>query len=535
MNKSILTIFLSGISLFLTAQPTFTGDVAQIIYDHCSTCHRAGEIGAEYFTPLTNYEEISSNLGMIKFVTSNRIMPPWQADPSYSRFIEENFLSEEEIQTIANWVDAGAPYGNANEEPPFPDFPSGSLLGDPDLVVEMTQSHTHLGNNRDSYMYFVLPTGLTEDKIVKAVEFRAGNRKIVHHALIFEDTEGVAANSDAQTPEYGFPGFGGFDNGDQLELLDQKQYPGYVPGQKPIWYPDGLGQTLHEGADIVIQVHYAPWTTAETDRSAVNIFFADNEETVDRFVQDRIMLPFDLPPFGVGGFFSFVMQPEQVKTFHGQWTIPNGLSFIGLSPHMHLLGEDWEVYIEHTDGSTVPLISIPEWDFNWQGNYYFPKFIVAEAGSIVHAIATYDNTSENPDNPSNPPVTVTWGEGTNDEMYYLPLLYVDYREGDENVVFDPTVGLEDLGIKERDFKVNPIFPNPVNDHVNVTFSLKHGMPINVDIVDVNGTVVRKMRQGEFFNSGEQAIHFRSSDLVPGIYFLNMYGNGFSISEKFVKQ
>ena len=116
---------------------------------------------------------------------------------------------------------------------------------------------------------------------------------------------------------------------------------------------------------------------------------------------------------------------------------------MGLSPHMHLLGTDWEVYLERPDGTRENLISIPEWDFNWQGAYYFPKFIVAPFGSVVHAIAGYDNTSENINNPSNPPQFVAWGENTTDEMYYLPLFYVPYEDGDEDVVFEDVNTAED--------------------------------------------------------------------------------------------
>ncbi|MBT8234406.1 MAG: cytochrome c, partial [Saprospiraceae bacterium] len=184
MKKLLLFAFISFLNFDLSAQVTYADDIASIIYTSCSNCHREGEIGP---FPLTNYEEVKQRANMIKFVTESGFMPPWQADPGYSRFLEENFLNESEIQKIAQWIEDGTPRGDIANEPPFPDFPSGSALGTPDLVLEMEESHLHRGNNRDSYYYFVLPNPLTEDKVVKAVEFRPGNSKIVHHALIFED------------------------------------------------------------------------------------------------------------------------------------------------------------------------------------------------------------------------------------------------------------------------------------------------------------------------------------------------------------
>ncbi len=510
------------------AQITFSEHIAPIIYKNCGSCHRPGEIGP---MNLTNYDEVKNWSTMIKYVTSIKYMPPWQADPEYSRFQEENFLSDEEIQNIAEWVDNGAPEGNPALAPPFPDYPDGSLLGTPDLVLEMSQTHVHPGNNRDSYMYFVLPSGLTEDKIIKAIEFRAGNTKIVHHALLFEDTEGIAAATDATTPEYGFEGFGGFDGGGELGVLDQKQYPGYVPGQKPIRYPLGIGQTLAAGADVVIQIHYAPGSVPETDRSSVNIFFADEDEEIDRFVEDYIMLPLNLP----GGFFSFFVAPEQVKEFHGTWTVQEPISLVGISPHMHLLGQDWTVYIEHQDGTTTNLISIPEWDFNWQGNYYFNKFIIAQPGDVVHALATYDNTSENPSNPSSPPKLISWGENTDDEMYYLPLLFVDYRDGDEDITFGSgTTSTDDLDDILTKNYILPVSPNPVEGIVTSGFQLSYGTTLQISLVDINGKIVKTIRNGEFYNAGRHLLEFDSQSLTTGTYFLHLRSKHFNLTEKFIK-
>ncbi len=515
-------------SIVLSGQVTYTEDIAPLIYENCANCHRPGEIGP---FSLTNYDEVTGWGQMIKFVTESRYMPPWKPDPDYSSFLGEAHLSQDEIAMIAAWVDNGMPRGDESLEPEFPNYPDGSLLGEPDLVLSMEQAHMHRGNNRDSYYYFVLPTGLTEDRVVKAVEFRPGNAKIVHHALIFEDNEGIARETDAQTPEYGFESFGSF-NGDQNDItfLSGKQFNPYAPGQKTTRYPDGLGQIMKAGSDLAVQIHYAPSANDEWDQSSLNIFFADEDEEVERVVEQHIMLPTSLP----GSFAGFIMLPGQEREFVGTYLIREDISLMGIFPHAHLLGKEWEVHLEHPDGSITNLISIPDWDFNWQSQYYFDRLIKAEKGTKVIARAVYDNTVDNPNNPNNPPKLVHWGDRTEDEMFYLPFLYVPYKDGDEDIRFDGTVAVEEH-MEQVGNRLLPLYPNPVDSRVTAAFHLKQGGPINLTVLDMNGQIVRQLRKGEYFPSRFSQISFVTDQLSEGIYLLQLKGKDFKVSEKFVKQ
>ena len=529
MRSTIITVLsLIITTTILQAQVTYSEQIAPIIYKNCSTCHRTGEIGP--FT-LTNYDEVSNWAENIKFVTQSRYMPPWKPDTEYSTFLGEATLTEEEIDLIADWVDNGMERGDESLEPDFPDFPEGSLLGEPDLVLSMTEAHLHRGNNRDSYYYFVLPTNLTEDRIIKSVEFRPGNKAIVHHALIF-DNNGIARATDALTPEYGFESFGGF-NGDanDLTFLQEKQFPPYAPGQKAIRYPDGLGQVLKAGADIAVQVHYAPSASDEMDQSSINIFFADENEEVDRYVDQNILLPIHLPE----NFFGFVIPPNVEREFLGQWVVQDDISIMGIFPHSHLLGKQWEAWIQHSDGTKTNLISIPDWDFNWQSQYYFTKLIVANRGDVIMARALYDNTASNPNNPNFPPRTVRWGDGTTDEMYYMPFLYVPYESGDEDITFlDQTTSIEDISSDNNEFFISAITPNPVEDFVGVDFAVRSGRALDISIFDINGQLVRTLRKGEYFHTGTHKIHFKSTSLDNGTYILNIRGQEVNMSQRFIK-
>ncbi len=522
MKKYCLGLVLTLFTLTLAqTQPTFTKDIAPIIYDNCTICHRAGEIGP---MSLTNYQEVKNWGSMIQYVTEIKYMPPWPPEKSYSTLLEERGLTAGEIQLIADWVDGGMLQGDPSLEPELPTFPTGSQVGEPDLVLSFAEAYEHGGDNRDQYQIFVLPTGLTEDRIVKAVELRPGNGKIVHHAIIGLDVSGQARIKDAQTSEYGYPSFGAFG------VTPEELYAGYVPGTKARKYPVGTGSPMYAGSDLLIQMHYAPVAVTEYDSSTVNIFFADTDEEIGRHIQHEVMLP--LPTTLLNG--PFYMLPGDVKTFHGVWEVPNKISLLGITPHMHLLGKEWEVFAVSPAGDTTNLIHIPDWNFNWQGTYFFDRYQVLEAGTQIHALATYDNSADNPMNPNDPPAFVTWGEGTKDEMYFLPLTYVDYQPGDEDLTFTDDV-LAD--VKDQVFAgaintIDVLFPNPAEEALNIGFSLAERAKVSIDILDVNGRLVRVLSENQWYPPGKQLAREQIGDLEGGVYLLRVHGNDFSLSRTF---
>ncbi len=472
--KSILIL---SLALTLYAYPghinaqsvTFSEHISPILNNHCISCHRSGEIAP---MPLTSYDEAAAYADMIRYVTDIRYMPPWKPDPTYSRMVGENTLTTIERQLITKWAEAGAPRGDPSLEAEKPEFSPGSALGIPDLVLSMRESFTIPGNNNDHYQVFVLPTGLEEDKEIAAVEFRPGNREIVHHALLAADTTGIGRTQDFAISGYGYPSFGGF--GSPVASL----LPSYTPGAQSLFFPKGVAQKLQKGSDILVQVHYAPWPVPASDSSTVNIFF--KTESADRHVRLATMVPFATNDLNIlltpdlddlinnlaefigldGGTIDilellgrlqdtgnalgisneviqlefnepFAVPANEIKEFHGTLKVSQEISLLSIYPHMHLLGKSWEVYAVNSEGKQINLIRIQDWDFNWQGSYNFEKFVKISAGSEIHAKVVYDNTSENPLNPNSPPKQLSWGEKTTDEMLLLALYYVPYREGDE--------------------------------------------------------------------------------------------------------
>lgn len=506
------------------AQVNYSEHIAPLIYNHCTSCHRPGEVAP---FSLTNYSEVMSWGASIKYATSIKYMPPFKADPHYSDLQMVNTLSDSEIQQISDWVDGGMPQGNPALEPALPVFSTGSQVGNPDLVLHFAQQHVHVGNNVDEYRYFVLPTGLTEDKDLVALEMRPGNPSIVHHSLFWEDTTGQAAADDAATPEYGYPDPNGGTGGSIFGQLNE-QLPAYVPGQRPYVYNNGIAQRLHAGSDLKLQVHYAPTSVDETDSSVVNLFFADQPAT--RFVKSYVMLPF-------GSALTngpFVIPANQSKTFHGRWTVPEDASFLSVSPHCHLLGTHWEIYAIKPNGDTVNLVKVPEWDFNWQGGYYFRNLIYLPMGSVIHAYGGYDNTTNNPLNPNNPPQMVTWGENTADEMFYVPLHYLSYRAGDETLdltgIENPEQTLH--SIKDR---LYPIAPNPSSESITVGFTLENPANVSLRVYDLYGRLVTTLAETQYYMNGMFTVGLDVSNYANGLYAFVMEARGKRQVQKFVVQ
>lgn len=520
MKKYYFLPLLIAFVLQANAQVNFSEHIAPIIYENCTTCHRPGEIGP---MPLTNYDEVKNWASMIQYVTEINYMPPWKADTEFSNFIGERTLTDDQKQMITDWVTAGSPQGDPSLEPQLPDFPTGSQVGVPDLVLSFAENFEHYGGNQDEYRNFVLPTGLTENKDVDAIEIRPGNAAIVHHALFTYDVSGQARILDAQDSKYGYDGFGGFG----VDAVFDKQFPAYTPGQKPRRYPQQMGQLLPAGADLLVQMHYAPTPFPEYDSSTINIFFKD--EPVERYVQNYVMLPFG----NVLTNGPFVIPPNGTKTFHGVYRAPTDISLVSIFPHMHLLGKDWKVYaVSPNKADTINLVSIDDWDFNWQGNYNFKKFMVVKRNWEIHAYATYDNTASNPLNPNNPPAWMGWGENTTDEMFYLAVAYVNYQDGDENVVLeDVTTSTEDgPELVYPETKLYPIYPNPTDGNIRIGYQLASSGYTTLNLMDSQGKLIRKLIDNQFIALGNHSIDVNMNEFPQGIYYVNLNGKDFNITE-----
>ena len=443
-------------------------------------------------------------------------------------------LTQEQIDLIAEWVDTGMEQGDPADEPQIPDFPTGSQIGTPDLVLQMAEQHSIEGNNQDDYYVFVIPTNFTEDKEIASIEFRPDNKRAVHHALIGYDVTGKAAQRDAQTPEYGYSSFGDFG-------IDEAVYLswGYVPGDIPLVYPEGIGEVIPAGADLLIQVHYAPLPTDEVDQSSLNIFFKDADDPIQREVKTGWVLPNNLP----NGWGSFFIPANQIKSFKAENFYEDqgpleganyDVSLIGVQPHSHLLGKSYKIYAETPSSEEIPIINIPTYDFNWQGSYSMRNMVKIPANSTWYTEALYDNTANNPSNPSSPPKNVSWGEGTEDEMLVVLFYYVEYQEGDEDIDLGQNLPTRNIEVNEQTkSSLFPPTPNPSTGDFNVSFYLEKSENLMFELYDISGKKVEQIRSQEKWNAGFHKISFINNGNYSGPHIVKMIGENYQLTQKII--
>jgi hypothetical protein len=431
---------------------TFTEHVAPILFDNCTTCHRPGE--AAPFT-LMSYEDARRRGRLLAAVTASGVMPPWKAAPGDYAFTNERRLTADQIDVLRRWVDGGMPEGDPARLPGLPAFTEGWELGAPDLVVALPEPFAVPADGPDVYRNFVLPLNLDEDTWVRAVDFRPSARSVVHHSLFFLDQTGAARQRDEQDAGPGFEGAmgggvgvtrgggaglralmglgggrgrrgggtGGADGGAELLRRGGSTLGGWALGGRAQQLPDGLAFFVPRGSDLILSTHFHPSGRAEQEASTVGLYFADRPPT-------NAFAPIQLPP--VFGALEGIDIPagERGYTISDSFELPVEVEAFGVTAHAHYLGREMKLTATLPDGETRTLLWIDDWDFSWQEAYRFTEFVRLPRGTRLDVTISYDNSADNPRNPSNPPMRVTWGEESTDEMGSMSLQIVPVRPGD---------------------------------------------------------------------------------------------------------
>ena len=211
-------LFAAAVSPAGAQSVTWSENIAPIIYNNCTNCHRPGQVSA---LPLQSYDDVRRRASTVLQTVQARFMPPWKPEPGWVAYRNERRLTPDQIALITKWMDDGMPRGDQSKEPPAPVFNDSWLLGTPDLVLEMPAAFNVPADGPDIYRNFVIPTKLTEDKWVRAIELKPSARTVVHHSLFFSDTTGGARKQDGVDGQPGFPGFGSiFTVGDPVSALN---------------------------------------------------------------------------------------------------------------------------------------------------------------------------------------------------------------------------------------------------------------------------------------------------------------------------
>ena len=402
MIKKLLILLLIPF-IGLGQNPNYSEHVAPIIYNKCLKCHHNGGIAT---LSLETYANTVSNAGMIQHVTSTGEMPPWPPDTLYQNYAYQNTLSLSEITTIIDWISNGSPLGNTALLPTMPTFSNASPFGTPDLELQMPIYASTATANSDDYVCFSIPTGLLQNRKLRAIEVIPGNLQTVHHVLVSIDlfpNSSIITTANCMGPQ-----------GDMIYT--------YAPGALPLIFPNlannSFGVELPANSSVSLAMHYPEGSLGQLDSTKVRFYFYP-QSTVIREISSDFLINEGLfgPPF--------YLPPNQITEITGSYgPIPGDVSLMSVFPHMHLLGKDIICYAVTPTNDTINLIKINHWDFEWQGTYLFEKFIKIPSGSMIYAKGNYDN---------NTPLMVQSGFNTTNEMFIVGFQYLTYQFGDENI------------------------------------------------------------------------------------------------------
>ena len=400
--------------------PTFSADVAPILYARCVTCHRPGEVAP---MSLITYKDVRPWASSIREKVMSRVMPPWHADRQYGTFRNEQSLTQNEIDTIAKWASAGAPEGDPSRMPALPKFPDGWQIGTPDVVLEMPTAYEIPAKGEIEYQYFSVPTNFTEDRWMQAGEVRAGDRAHVHHIIVYVQDPNASARPSVMTnrpitsvasaplvaPAAARPAVAqqvapraAAARSPVARTGDQMLVNWAVGEDAPVFLP-GMAKRIPKGSTLVFQVHYTTNGTPGTDRSRIGLIFA-KEPPAREVRTGMITNPLFAIPAGASN--------HEVAA---EGTFTDDVSVWSLHPHMHLRGKDMTITATWPDGRSEVVLRVPKFDFGWQTDYWLAKPLALPKGAKLSVTAHYDNSTANRHNPD-PAATVRWGDQTWEEM-----------------------------------------------------------------------------------------------------------------------
>lgn len=508
MKLRLLIASFGLLSCTFAQTPNWAEDVAPILYNNCTSCHNTGGIAP---FSLVGYTAANNYKYSIKNAAVKRTMPPWPADPNYKRYAHERVLSNEEIQIISDWVDNGAAQGDLSKAPADPAPKTETSIQAPDMKLKMPDYSVK--TTQDEYRCFVLPTNLSAEKFLTAIEVVPGNMSVVHHVLVFHDTSSLPLQLDNADPDPGYLGFGSTGSN------SSKLIGVWVPGQDPFQMPPGMGIRLEKKGYIILQVHYPPLVNNVVDSSKVYFKFSS---TPLREVFIGSPLNHVAPSLQNGPLF---IPANQTKSFTAKYTLPADVSIFAVAPHMHLLGKSITAY-GVLGKDTSPYVHIPKWDFHWQRTYIFPKVQKVAKNTILWGQASYDNTTANPMNPNSPPKAVTLGEGTGDEMLLVYFWYSLYQNGDENIVIDGNAPKNVGQITLKPMEVL-VYPNPAQDKLQVLCNQASTSPLQCKIYDLHGALFMQ-------TTFSKEVTLDLTDLSSGSYVLSVENAETAVRKKIMR-
>lgn len=415
--------------------PTYS-DVAPILARTCVPCHQQGEVGP---FPLDTYSSVRKRASTIAIVVEDNYMPPQRNDPTWRRFAHERRLTSHEKATLLSWIRHDCPPSNddtTRRKPPLP--LSQSQQTRPDLVLPMPVTMDIPPTMEQTYFCVAIPFEFDRERTVKAIDYVPSNRRLAHHASyqVLEVADDVDLRNIPAFFRYGKdqPAHDSLDYA-YFGLISRTSglpretfHGGWLPGTQRLQFPPTIGFRLpRRGVVLLRNIHYSPSARSDSDRAEVRMWFGTENN-----VRNLVFAAFK--PI-LTDTSQTVIRAGDVDTHRIYARIRDNIGVYFINPHMHRLGISFTVWAESPSGDTIRLVRIPSWDFDWQDFYQFESPVHIPAGSILNAIAVYDNTAKNPANPNSPPQDILFEHGMNDdsEMMRLVLMVAPWKHGDDRL------------------------------------------------------------------------------------------------------
>lgn len=429
MSRKLFTLALAAMSMgaaqAATAKVTYTKDIAPLLQEKCIECHRTQ--GLAPFN-LQSYEQVRVWSAAIRKEVHSGRMPPWGLDPEIGEWSNDPTFSKEEMATLDAWFDGGMPKGNPKDMPEPTGYHEDWSIGKPDMIFDMKEV-TIPAEGVMPYQYHVTEMNIEEDLYVQSLEVLPGNRKVVHHVIVFLQPPPAVANA--------------MKDGVTNTMLDV-----YAPGSPPGINPPGVARLIPAGSKLQWQIHYTPTGEEEVDQSRFGIVLAKEKPKELMRTLTVVNARFEIPAHA-----------ENYKV-ESKMTIPKDATIYSYTPHMHYRGKAMDFYLTEPGGEEELACSIPRYDFNWQLDYFLKEPRRVPAGTQVRVVAHFDNSAGNEYNPD-PTKAVRWGEQTWEEMM-MGGLFLSWADG---VVDVPEVESQELS--EADLA-------PMNEMISASDANKDG-------------------------------------------------------------
>ncbi|OFE11237.1 hypothetical protein PHACT_15485 [Pseudohongiella acticola] len=378
---------------------SYEKDVAPIIAENCASCHREGGIAP---FALNNHAMVQGWSPMIREVLMTKRMPPGQIDPHINEFRNSYVVPFDDQRKVLDWIAAGSQKDGSTDPLAMLEWPPTEwAFGEPDYVIEVPEQAVPATGVLD-YRYEFIPINLPDgkDRYVKASQYMAGDRTVLHHTLnaLFGPGVRPSGNGFVATPD-----------------PNMAYITPYIPGAAPYVEEPNTGGLLEDGSTIAIQLHYTTTGRETSDASRIGLWFYDDDEIPEERMTGECACIFTPTWTEIPAYDPNFEMSAQIE-------IPADAYLHSFLPHMHFRGKYMRFDAHLPDGTVKPLINIANYNYNWQMEYKLEESMLVPAGTRIVATGAFDNSEQNKANPD-PSRNVPWGDQSWDEMFFGQVYY----------------------------------------------------------------------------------------------------------------